>query len=110
MLFNSFQFLYFLAVVGIVNFLLPHRWRWAWLLGASCFFYMQFIPIYILILFATIVIDYFAGIWIEDAKSEAVKKRWLTVSIWSVVGVLFLFKYFNFFNENAERLAQAIGW
>jgi alginate O-acetyltransferase complex protein AlgI len=109
-LFNSFEFLYFLAVVWTVNFLLPHRWRWAWLLGASCYFYMQFIPIYILILFATIVIDYYAGIWIEDAVDPIQKKRYLTLSILSVSAVLFLFKYFNFFNENAATLAKLIGW
>jgi len=37
------------------------------LLMASCYFYMAFIPIYILILAITIIIDYFAGIWIENS-------------------------------------------
>src|SRR3954469_15969456 len=110
MLFNSFQFLYFLTVVWTVNFLLPHRWRWAWLLGASCYFYMQFIAIYILILLVTIVIDYYAGIWIEETDNPMKKKRYLTLSIFSVCGVLFIFKYFNFFNENAATLAKMIGW
>lgn len=110
MLFNSFQFLYFLTAVWTVNFLLPHRWRWAWLLGASCYFYMQFIPVYILILFVTIVIDYYAGIWIEETNDPVKKKRYLTLSILSVCAVLFVFKYFNFFNENAATLAQLIGW
>jgi alginate O-acetyltransferase complex protein AlgI len=110
LLFNSFQFLYFLTVVWIVNFLLPYRWRWAWLLGASCYFYMQFIPLYILILLVTIVIDYYAGIWIEETADPIKKKRYLTLSIFSVCGVLFIFKYFNFFNENAAALAKLIGW
>src|ERR1051325_9198543 len=110
MLFNSFEFLYFLGVVWTVNFLLPHRWRWAWLLGASCYFYMQFIPIYILILLITIVIDYYAGIWIEQTDDPIKKKRFLSLSILSVCAVLFVFKYFNFFNANAATLAKMIGW
>ena len=110
MLFNSFQFLYFLTVVWTVNFFLPHRWRWAWLLGASCYFYMQFIPIYILILLITIVIDYYAGIWIEQTDDPIKKKRYLSLSILSVCAVLFVFKYFNFFNANAATLAKMIGW
>src|SRR4051812_23311866 len=110
MLFNSFDFLFFLTVVWTVNFFLPHRWRWAWLLGASCYFYMQFIPIYILILLVTIVIDYYAGIWIEETDDRIKKKRYLSLSILSVCAVLFVFKYFNFFNSNAAALAKMIGW
>ena len=35
--------------------------------AASCYFYMAFIPVYILILGFTIVIDYFAGLYLEKA-------------------------------------------
>ena len=62
MLFNSFRFLIFFPVVASVYFLLPHRFRWMWLLAASCLFYMAFIPVYILILLITISIDYVAAI------------------------------------------------
>src|ERR1700733_5299194 len=64
MLFNSLEFAVFFPVVTILFFLLTHRFRWMLLLAASCFFYMFFKPVYILILVFTIVIDYFAGIWI----------------------------------------------
>src|SRR5678810_611804 len=60
-LFNSIQFLIFFAVARPSYFLLPYRWRWALLLAASCWFYMTFIPAYILILLVTISIDYVAG-------------------------------------------------
>lgn len=46
-------------------FLLAHKYRWALLLLASCYFYMAFVPIYLGILALTIVIDYFAGIYLE---------------------------------------------
>ena len=50
MLFNSSAFAIFFPVVTAGYFILPHRFRWAWLLAASCLFYMYFIPVYILIL------------------------------------------------------------
>ena len=73
MLFNSFNFLIFFPVVTIVYFLLPHKVRWIHLLIVSCIFYCFFIPVYILILLVTILIDYFAGINIE--RSSGTKKR-----------------------------------
>ena len=77
MLFISFTFLIFFPIVVAVYFAIPHRFRWAWLLLASCYFYMAFIPVYILILFFTIIIDYFAGILIDDAVLASVDTaRW----------------------------------
>jgi alginate O-acetyltransferase complex protein AlgI len=109
-LFNSFPFLIFFAVVSALFFALPHRFRWALLLLASCVFYMFFIPVYILILGATIAVDFYAGKWIEDAVDARRKKLCLLMSILSVCGILFVFKYFNFFNENAASIARALGW
>src|SRR5689334_8210607 len=101
MLFNSLSFLIFFPVVTLGYFWLPHRFRWMWLLVASCLFYMAFIPRYILILGITIVIDYFAGIWIEGAPASR-KKLYLVLSIISNVGFLAFFKYANFFVENVN--------
>jgi alginate O-acetyltransferase complex protein AlgI len=109
MLFNSLGFLLFFPVVTTIYFLLPHRFRWCWLLGASCYFYMSFVPIYILILLLTIVIDYFAALRI-DATEGRVRKAYLTFSILSTVLILFVFKYFNFANENLAAFAHLIDW
>ena len=68
MLFNSLEFLIFFPIVTLLFYLLPHKWRWFLLLAASCFFYMWFIPKYILILLITIAIDYSAGILIEKME------------------------------------------
>jgi alginate O-acetyltransferase complex protein AlgI len=95
MLFNSFAFLVFFPVVTILFFILPHRFRWILLLAASCVFYMFFIPVYILILVFTILVDYFAGILIENSAQH--KKLWLTASIIANIGTLAVFKYYNFF-------------
>src|SRR5215207_6178657 len=109
MLFNSAAFLIFFPLVTTAYFLLPHRFRWMLLLAASCYFYMAFIPKYILILAITITVDYFAGLGLE--KFEGRKKRWVLIaSILTNLGMLAFFKYFNFANENLAALADFIGW
>jgi len=109
MLFNSLQFIIFFPVVTFIYFVLPHKYRWFFLLLASCIFYAAFIPIYILILVFTIIVDYFAGILI--AKTAGRKKlMFLIMSIVANVGVLGFFKYFNFLNENFSYLAHLIHW
>ena len=107
MLFNSLEFVIYFPVVTLLYFLLPHRFRWLHLLVASCVFYMFFIPAYILILAFTIVIDYFAGILIENAEGKR-RKVFLVMSLAANVGVLFVFKYYNFFNENLAQTAQLL--
>jgi len=109
MLFNSIQFVIFFIAVTSAFFALPHRFRWLLLLAASCYFYMAFVPIYILILFFTIVVDYFAGILLEDAK-EKNKKPYLIASLFANIGVLAIFKYYNFINENITQLLGAFSF
>ena len=103
MLFNSIQFLFFFVVVTTAYFALPHRFRWILLLVASCVFYAAFIPVYLLILFGTIVIDYIAGIQIEHATGSR-RKSFLILSLIANIGVLAVFKYFNFFIDNVNFL------
>jgi alginate O-acetyltransferase complex protein AlgI len=107
MLFNSLPFLLFFPTVTLVYFLIPHNYRWAWLLAASSLFYMAFIPVYIFILIITILIDYFAGILIENSTGKT-KTGYLIASIISTCLVLFVFKYFNFFNSNFSAIAKAL--
>lgn len=109
MLFNSFEFLIFFPVVTALYFLLPHKYRWLLLLVASCYFYMAFIPVYILVLAALILIDYFMGLLIEGSEGER-RKMFLIISILSTCLVLFVFKYFGFFNVNLTALAGFLGW
>ena len=75
------------------------------LLISSCYFYMSFVPIYILILGFTIVVDYFAGILIEKNTGRK-RKLFLTASLIANIGVLAVFKYYNFLNENLTILLK----
>lgn len=111
MVFNSLEFFIFLPIVTLLFYLFPHKWRWALLLVASCFFYMWFVPKYILILLVTILIDYSCGILMERWEG---KPRWrkscLIVSIISTCSVLFIFKYLNFASANYIALAEMLHW
>lgn len=107
MLFNSIEFLLFFSIVIPLYFALPYRLRVLMLLLASCYFYMFFVPIYIVILFSTIVIDYFAGILIERSDGKK-RKVWLLLSLIANIGILCYFKYFNFLNENLTLLLHSI--
>ncbi|WP_188548573.1 MBOAT family O-acyltransferase [Hymenobacter qilianensis] len=107
MLFNSFEFLVFFVVVTTLYYILPHRHRWWLLLGASCGFYMAFIPAYILILFFTILIDYVAGIQIAKATGPR-RKQFLILSLIANLGVLAIFKYYNFFLDNVGALLDSL--
>jgi len=69
---------------------------------------MAFVPKYILILFFTIIVDYWAAIMIEN--SEKHKRLYLVCSIIANVGVLAVFKYFNFLNSNLSHLAHVLDW
>jgi len=108
MLFNSLAFFIFFPLVTALFYLLPHRFRWMLLLTASCYFYMFFIPVYILILFGTIVIDYFAGIKLEETLDPARRKLFLRLSLVSNIGILAIFKYYNFFLDNINDLSYLL--
>lgn len=109
MLFNSFSFLIFFPVVVILYYLFPYRWRTLLLLAASVYFYMAFVPQYILILFFLITVDFFLAQSMEK-RTERKRKIFLIGSILANLGVLFVFKYFNFFNQNIAVLANFLHW
>jgi len=69
---------------------------------------MAFKPVYIAILGFTIVVDYFAGILIEQSKGNR-KKVFLIASLIANIGVLGTFKYWNFINQNITDLLGLSG-
>jgi alginate O-acetyltransferase complex protein AlgI len=109
MLFNSLHFLFFFIVVTTTYFALPHKYRWILLLASSCYFYMVFVPVYILILGFTIIVDYFAGIYIEKSEGKR-RKQFLLASLMVNIGTLALFKYYNFINDNITQLLHGVGY
>ena len=99
MLFNSLHYLLFLPVTVLLYYLLPQRLRWILIFIASCYFYMVFVPEYILILFGIILIDFFSAKAISRSQGRR-RKLFLICSLLANILVLCFFKYFNFLNEN----------
>ncbi len=104
MLFNSVQFLNFFFFVLILYFSLPHRFRWAMLLAASYYFYMCWRPEYLILIVASTLVDYIAGIQMGKTAIKAKRKKYLILSLLINLGLLFSFKYFNFFNESIRAI------
>jgi D-alanyl-lipoteichoic acid acyltransferase DltB (MBOAT superfamily) len=82
-------------------YFLKHKYRWILLFIASTYFYSAFFLPYIFILYFIIIIDYVCGILIENSINKA-KFFWLLFSIISNIGLLFYFKYYNFFVDVFE--------
>lgn len=98
MLFNSFEFAVFFPLVVLLYFLLPHKYRWALLLVASYYFYMCWKVEYAILLVISTLIDYLAARRMGGLSTKRERKPWMWFSVIVNVGLLFTFKYFNFFN------------
>ncbi|PKV76160.1 MBOAT family O-acyltransferase [Pontibacter ramchanderi] len=110
MLFNSIEFFIFFPVVVTLYFLTPFNRRWLVLLLASYYFYASWRPAYTLILIGSTLVDYFCGRamgrYTDDEKQR--RKPFLYLSLLSNLGILGLFKYYNFFNDSAREVASAL--
>ena len=106
MLFNSLPFLVFFPCVFVLYYALPFRLQKYMLLLASYYFYMCWKPEFIvLILFSTLV-DYCCGLGMARCPK---RKKWLlAVSLTMNLGLLFFFKYLNFFGETLTALCKAV--
>lgn len=96
MLFNSIHFVLFFLVVVPVNFLLPSRIRWIWLLAAGYYFYMCWRADYIVLILISTGVTYFCALGLSATVQPARRKLLLGVSLCVNLGILFVFKYFNF--------------
>ena len=96
MVFNSYRFLIFFPIVVVINFLLPKKVQYLWLLAASYYFYMNWDARYVLLLLFSTGVTYLSGIVIERAGTKRGKQGAVAASFVLNIGVLFFFKYFDF--------------
>ena len=108
MLFNSFSFLAFFAVVAVVYYAIPHRFRWPLLLGASLYFYAAFRPSY-LILLAGVTLAAYAGGLAIDASTGRRRRVVRAGSVVTLLGALGVFKYYDFFAGVLDALLVDVG-
>ena len=109
MLFNSLAFAVFLPVVCLLHWALPNKYRWALLLAASYYFYMSWNAAYIALILLTTAVSYGAALWIERLPARRGRRAVLIGALAVCLGVLFFFKYFNFFAGSVVGLAGAFG-
>ena len=96
MLFNSFNFLIFFPLVLIIYYIIPKKARWVFLLLVSYFFYMNWEPIYALLILTSTIITFVGSKVIYNSSSQSLRKLCLVICLIINFGILFLFKYYNF--------------
>lgn len=106
MLFNSLEFVFFFPIVVGLYFALPHRFRWILLLAASYYFYMCWKAEYVVLIMLSTVVDYFASLRMSKFQEKEKRKPYLYLSLLANLGVLFGFKYFNFFNDSTRAVFE----
>ena len=106
MVFSSVLFIFrFLPIAMILYFLTPNKFKNLTLLLVSLIFYSWGEPKYFLIMVASIFVDYFVSRGIEKSRNnKKVSIMLLSISILFNLGILFFFKYFNFFLENINNI------
>ena len=112
MLFNSFEFLLFLPIVFGLYWLVgkSHRWQNITVFIASYVFYAWWDWRFCFLLLFTSLMTYFIGLGIEQSEGKRKLQKWLSATNIIVnVGILGIFKYFNFFAESFAELFSAFG-
>ena len=85
---------------------LSHRARKYLLLAASYYFYMCWKPEFIVLILYSTAVDYLCALGMERRAEH--KKLFLAVSLTMNLGLLFFFKYFNFFGATLTALCRAV--
>lgn len=113
MLFNSLGFAIFLPLIFTVYWLLAGqklKWQNILLLVASYYFYASWDWRFLGLLIFSTLLDYFTGSKIFTAKSQIEKKTWLWLSLFINLGILAVFKYYNFFAVSLADSLSHLGW
>lgn len=106
MLFNSLEYLIFLPLVLLLYFATGYRYRWLVLLVASYYFYMSWNAKYIFLIVFSSVVDYLCAGAMSRTESKRKKSPYLFASLLSNLGLLFAFKYYNFFSSELSKLLE----
>lgn len=108
MSFASIRFVVFFPCIFLLYYAAPFRFRKYLLLVASYYFYMCWKAEFIVLIIISTAIDYFCGLGIEKYRDDKRRtKMFLMVSMCMNLGLLFFFKYMNFFGETLTAICQA---
>lgn len=107
MVFSNAVFLFaFLPIVLLGYYLLRGKARNYWLLLVSLFFYAWNKPEFIVILLASIVVNYSGALAVDKAEKQLWKRLFLVATVGFNLLMLFYFKYFNFAMEILQGILQ----
>ncbi|MFH0923455.1 MAG: MBOAT family O-acyltransferase [Candidatus Falkowbacteria bacterium] len=104
MLFNSLHFLIFFPIIVFLYFAIPHKYRWILLLAASYYFYMSWNAKYAILLIISTIVDYSAALLMGKTEENATRRKYLFASLAANLGLLFVFKYLNFFSSSLNNI------
>ena len=107
MLFNSLAFLLFFPIVVSLYWALPQKFRNVFMLLSSYYFYMNWEPIYALLILLSTATTYASALLIE--KHAEKKRLFVTLSLLLNLGILFVYKYSGFFNTVVHDSLNALG-
>ena len=109
MIFNSFNFIVLFPLIFLLYYAIPAKYakgRNLYLLIVSYLLYLQWKPVYALILLGVTAVTYYAAIAVERAKRP---KRILTAGVLLALLPLAFFKYFNFVNDSISQMLSLAG-
>jgi len=109
MVFNSAVFLYFFPIVILFYFLVPKKLRYIWLLGASLYFYMCWNVKYVILLLISILTTWLAGYLVHKIQNTLARKWIVAICLLVNLGILFFFKYFDFFLDSLNKVLSKVG-
>jgi alginate O-acetyltransferase complex protein AlgI len=110
MLFNSFQYLIFFALVMLGAKLLTSRnFQHLFLTLASLYFYAAWNSVLVLVIVASASLDFWFALKMGSATSLTTKRKWLVLSLLSNLGLLGFFKYTNFLLDSLFHLQSWMG-
>ena len=109
MLFNSFEFVVFLALVLPLYYALAWRWQNRMLVVASYAFYASWNWHFVSLLAISTIVDFWCARFIDRSSDPATRRRWLLVTLCLNLGFLGIFKYFGFFVDSFAELMKVFG-
>lgn len=108
MLFQSFEYIFFLLIIWICYWKIAPQYRWFLMLAAGCFYYALWNPRYTLLVLTVVGVTYITALWIEQSQGR-IKKTLLIFDILFELGILFIFKYLGFFEKICNDIASLFG-
>ena len=109
MIFNSFNFIVLFPLIFLLYYAIPAKYQKArniFLLAVSYLLYLQWKPIYALILLGVTAVTFYFALAVTKAKRP---KRIVTAGVLMALLPLIFFKYFNFINETVSNGLSMIG-